>query len=79
MGSLELRLRALRKGIVYGTPPCRCGCARLCEAVWVTAEAFPRCFECLKAIPAEQLPIEDRFIYLALVLMWRTQGFMFAA
>ena len=79
MGSLELRLRALDKGIDYGTPTCRCRCARLCKAVWVTAEAFPRCFGCLNAVTAEQLPMEDRFIYLALVLIWRRQGYRFGA
>ena len=80
MGNVELRLRALAAGIDYRrTPPCHFSRARVCVAVWVTAEAFPRCFECVKVIPAEQLPIEDRFIYLALVLMWRTQGFMFGA
>ena len=80
MGNVELRLRALAAGIDYRRkPPCHCGHARVCVAVRVTAEAFPRCFECVKVIPAEQLPIEDRFIYLALVLMWRTQGFMFGA
>ena len=78
MGSLKLRLWALAAGIDYQwTPPCDCSRADMLEAVWVTAEAFPRCFECLKHIPAEQLPSEDRFIYLTLVLMWRRQECMF--
>ena len=77
MGSLELRLRALDKGIDYGTPTCRCRCARLCEAVWVTAEAFPRCHECVNAIRAPRLLIEDRFTYLVLLLIWRKQGCCF--
>ena len=77
MGDLELRLWALGQGIDYGTDLCECPRARLWDACWVTAEAYPRCYECVNAIRAPRLLIEDRFTYLVLLLIWRKQGCFF--
>ena len=58
-------------------PLCSWKRARIMEAVWLRDEDGPRCYECLNRIDASVLPVGDRLVLLALLLMWSGQGYRF--
>ena len=59
---------------VFVLPKCSCPMQRLSAALWVPGEHYARCFECLNRLHAARLPVEDRLLYLAMLLLRREGG-----